>query len=303
MDLEQSVGVCPDDRSMVGRAKGCEGCPGQEYCQNTGGVDPDQSAIDTRMKVIGRKILVVSGKGGVGKSTVAAQMALGLAARGCKVGILDVDICGPSMPKLFDCEDYNVINQPWGWIPVKVEHDIAIMSIGFVLRSRDAPVLWRGPRKTAMIKRFLKETFWGKLDYLIIDTPPGTSDEHLSIIAALQNSNPDGAVIVTTPQNVALGTIRKELTFCSKLKLPVMGIVENMTGYQCPCCEEITEIWPDSGIKELAEEYNLEILTKIPIDQTISQSGESGQSLFDNHPDSPATKAFSEMITKIHNHE
>jgi Mrp family chromosome partitioning ATPase len=294
------VESCPDEKSQFGKAKKCEGCPGKEVCQSFADeVDPDEWAIATRMKVIKHKIIVMSGKGGVGKSTVAVNLAMGLAKQGNKVAILDVDICGPSIPKLMNCEDGKVVNQSWGWIPAKGPYDIAVMSIGFLIESRDTAVLWKGPRKTSMIKRFLKDTFWGKLDYLIIDTPPGTSDEHLSVILSLRSANPDGGIIVTTPQEVSLSTIKKEINFCKKINLPILGIVENMSGFVCPCCNVVTSIFPDSYYQELINEHNLNNFGKIPLDPRVSESGELGSVIYDKHPDSPAVIAMNQLIDSL----
>ncbi|KAL6073905.1 Cytosolic Fe-S cluster assembly factor NUBP1, variant 2 [Balamuthia mandrillaris] len=237
-ERDEELEGCPSDTGEIGRASVCEGCPGRALCLSQGQADPEQEKLDLRMKAIAHKILVLSGKGGVGKSSVAANLAVALSRKGKKVALLDVDICGPSIPKLMNVEGAQVIASDYGWIPPKDPvHNIPVMSVQFLLGHPDAPVVWRGPRKTSMIKRFLKDTFWGRLDYLIVDTPPGTSDEHLSTITALKNAKPDGAVIVTTPQKVSLVTINKELSFCKKLKLPVLGLIENMSGFVCPCCE------------------------------------------------------------------
>jgi Mrp family chromosome partitioning ATPase len=291
---------CPDSKDQFGKGNQCEGCPGQSLCRSFAeSEDPDEWAISTRMKVIKHKIIVMSGKGGVGKSTFAVNLAIGLAKQGNKVAVLDVDICGPSIPKLLNCEKGEVVNQPWGWVPAKGLYDIAVMSVGFLIESRDTAVIWKGPRKTSMIKRFLKDTFWGKLDYLIIDTPPGTSDEHLSTILSLRCANPDGGIIVTTPQEISLSTIKKEINFCKKIKLPILGIVENMSGFVCPCCNETTRIFPTSYYQKLIEEHSLNNFGSIPLDPRVSESGELGTVLYDKHPDSPAVISLNNIIESL----
>lgn len=278
---------CPSETKFQGRASVCDGCPGQAMCQSLSALgskhDPDQEQMDIRMNAIKHKIMVISGKGGVGKSSMAASIAVGLSERQQKVGILDVDICGPSIPRLLDVENQRIQSTSYGWIPAKApNHDVVVMSIGSVLPENDAPIIWRGPRKTNMVRRFLKDTFWGKLDYLIIDTPPGTSDEHISTISSLKKANPEGAIIVTTPQELSLQTIRKEITFCKKMKVPILGIVENMSGFICPCCGELTEIFANgksgvNGGKDLAQQFGIPFLGSVPLDPVKKQS------IYDSH--------------------
>ncbi|KAJ1550853.1 Nucleotide-binding protein 2, partial [Cladochytrium tenue] len=197
-------------------------------------------------------VLVLSGKGGVGKSTVAASLALALArdlsppssstataASSARVGVLDVDLTGPSLPRVLGLHGRRVHQGPRGWLPVLAEPPaprLAVMSLAFLLQSDNDAVVWRGPKKNAMIKQFIEDVDWGDLDYLVIDTPPGTGDEHISLAEHLRALNPDGAVVVTTPQDVAVADVRKELSFCRKVDLPVLGIIENMSGYVCPHC-------------------------------------------------------------------
>ncbi|KAJ9533748.1 hypothetical protein QJQ45_026796 [Haematococcus lacustris] len=204
----------------------------------------DLASIAQRMASVKHKILVLSGKGGVGKSTFSAQLAFALAAQGKEVGLLDIDICGPSIPKMLGLEGQEVHQSNAGWSPVYVEDNLAVMSIGFLLPSPDEAVIWRGPRKNGLIKQFLKDVLWGELDYLVVDAPPGTSDEHITIAQCL-NASPtrDGAIIVTTPQpslpdptvqEVSIIDVRKEISFCRKVGLQVLGVVENMAGLQVP---------------------------------------------------------------------
>ncbi|KAF6271647.1 nucleotide binding protein 2 [Rhinolophus ferrumequinum] len=183
-------------------------------------------------------ILVLSGKGGVGKSTISTELALALRHAGKKVGILDVDLCGPSIPRMLRAQGRAVHQCGSGWVPVFVdqEQSISLMSVGFLLENPDQAVVWRGPKKNALIKQFVSDVAWGQLDYLVVDTPPGTSDEHMAAVDALRPYSPLGALLVTTPQAVSVGDVRRELTFCRKTGLRVIGIVENMSGFVCPHC-------------------------------------------------------------------
>lgn len=214
-------------------------------------------------------ILVLSGKGGVGKSSITTQLALTLVGKGYKVGVLDIDLTGPSAPRMFGLEGRQVHQSSAGWVPVYTDSTqrLCVMSIGFLLEKRGDAVVWRGPKKTAMIRQFLSDVVWGDLDYLLIDTPPGTSDEHISVAETLQQAaNPDGAVLVTTPQGVATADVRKELSFCRKVGFNVLGVIENMSGYVCPHCAECTNIFSKGGGKALAEQFNLPFLGAVPID-------------------------------------
>ncbi len=198
------------------------------------GVDPDILAICERLARVKHKILVLSGKGGVGKSTIAAQLAHGLSSRSFDVGFLDIDICGPSAPTIFGQRGQEIHRSNSGWSPVYVNENLSVMSIGFLLESADDAIIWRGPRKNGLIKQFLRDTEWGSLDYLVIDAPPGTSDEHLSIVQYLNYTGIDGALVVTTPEEMAMADVRKELNFCAKVGVRVLGVVENMSGLCVP---------------------------------------------------------------------
>ena len=228
---------CPGTNAeAAGRAAACAGCPNQQACATAPkGVDPDVVAVAERLRDVKHKILVLSGKGGVGKSTFASQLAYGLASdAGKDVGLLDIDICGPSAPIMFHQEGQDVHKSNSGWQPVYVAENLAVMSIGFLLPNPDDAVVWRGPRKNGLIKQFLKDTEWGAMDFLVVDAPPGTSDEHLSIVQYLKHAGITGALIITTPQEVAMADVRKELSFCKKVNVPVIGVVENMAGFAAP---------------------------------------------------------------------
>lgn len=231
-------------------------------------------------------ILILSGKGGVGKSSVTTQTALTLVNKGFNVGVLDIDLTGPSLPRMFGVEKKQVHQSSAGWVPVSVYNkgdaiegqergNLLLMSLGFLLGDRNNSVVWRGPKKTAMIRQFLKDVVWSggennaPLDYLLIDTPPGTSDEHIAIAEELRWSQPDGAIIVTTPQQVSTADVRKEINFCKKVNFKVLGIIENMSGFICPHCAECTNIFLSGGGKALSDSLDLPFLGNVPIDPSF----------------------------------
>ncbi|XP_076094085.1 cytosolic Fe-S cluster assembly factor nubp1-like [Mytilus galloprovincialis] len=296
----EQLAECPAESDLAGRASICEGCPGQALCQSQGRVDPDQEMIDIRMNPIKHKILVMSGKGGVGKSTVGCMLAQVLASQSCKVGVVDLDICGPSIPKLLSVEEQVVVNTEYGWKTLLSPHNgIKVMSVGAMLKSDRDSVVFRGPRKTGLIKRFFKDTFWGKLDYLICDTPPGTSDEHLTAIKVLKNVKPDGAIIVTTSQGVSIATVRREVNFCRKMGVKILGLVVNMSTFMCPCCDEVTNIYPEDEIEKLSEEQKIPILARIPIDTRVTACCEVGRNPVIEHPDSQAIKCMEQLVKSL----
>jgi Mrp family chromosome partitioning ATPase len=261
----------------------------------------EQQQIRDRMSQIKHKILVLSGKGGVGKSTVAANLAVSLSLAGKSVGLLDIDIHGPSIPKIFNLEDKKLMTLGDAIMPVPVSANLVVMSIGFMLQDKDNAVIWRGPMKYQMIKQFLKDVEWGQLDYLIIDSPPGTGDEPLSIVQLLENA--DGAVIVTTPQEVALSDVRKGISFCRNLNLPVIGVLENMSGFVCPKCGEITNIFKSGGGEKMAKQMNVPFLGRIPIDPQIVRACDSGQPYVQHYSSSQAAQAFKEAMLPLLNLE
>ncbi|BES98802.1 unnamed protein product [Nesidiocoris tenuis] len=244
-------------------------------------------------------ILVLSGKGGVGKSTVSVQLALGLREKGFKVGLLDVDLCGPSVPHLLGLEGSSVHRCPEGWVPVYAdkEQKLAVMSIGFLLADKNESVIWRGPKKTSMIKTFLQDVHWQELDYLIIDTPPGTSDEHITVVENLANIC-DGAVLVTTPQLVAIEDVKKECNFCLRTGIAILGIVENMSGYVCPNCKECSNVFSSGGGKSLAELSNYPFLGAVPIDPRVN-GGNRSESIMKSMPSTPAGQAYDQILTRL----
>jgi len=232
------------------------------------------------MENVAHKILILSGKGGVGKSTVSTQLSHVLAMRDHQVGLLDIDICGPSVPRIMGLKGEEVRKSNLGWSPVYVEDNLAVMSIGFLLPDPDAAVIWRGPKKNGMIKQFLKDVYWDELDYLLVDTPPGTSDEHLSITSYLNETGVDGAVIVTTPQEVALLDVRKEINFCRRVGVNILGVVENMAGFVCPSCKGESQIFAATtgGAEKMAQDMGVPFLGRLPLDPALMKACEEGQS-------------------------
>ncbi|KAI9202163.1 P-loop containing nucleoside triphosphate hydrolase protein [Polychytrium aggregatum] len=295
---------CPGTESdQAGKADACAGCPNQQICATTPkGPDPAIPLINERMATVKHKILVLSGKGGVGKSTFTTNLAFALSLdEHIQVGAMDVDICGPSMPKMTGLEGEQIHQSNSGWSPVYVNDNLAVMSIGFMLQNQDDAVIWRGPKKNGLIKQFLKDVDWGALDYLVVDTPPGTSDEHLSIVNYLKESGIDGAVIVTTPQEVSLQDVRKEISFCKKVGIPIIGVVENMSGFVCPKCHKDTPIFAPTtgGARKMAADTGINFLGSIPIDPRIAKSCDFGESFLDQYPESPAYKSYMDIIEKI----
>lgn len=226
------------------------------------------------LRRIKRKIMVMSGKGGVGKSTIAANLAAGLALRGYRVGLLDCDIHGPTVPTIFGLESSRPEVNENGIIPVQVFSNLSVMSVGFLLENKDSPVIWRGPAKMGAIKQFLEEVYWGELDFLIIDLPPGTGDEPLSVAQLIPNC--DGSVIVTTPQDVALVSVRKSINFSAKLSVPVIGIVDNMNGLVCPHCGEMIDVFGTGGVEKASKDFNVPVLAELPIEPKVAEMEDKG---------------------------
>jgi ATP-binding protein involved in chromosome partitioning len=254
----------------------------------------DEQMLQARMKTIRRKLLVLSGKGGVGKSTVAANLAVSLAQAGQAVGLLDVDVHGPSIPKLLGLEGKRIGVSGEDMAPVRMSDNLAVMSIGFLLPSTSDAVIWRGPRKFHLIRQFLTDVAWGNLDCLVVDSPPGTGDEPMSVAQLV--GSPAEAVIVTTPQDLAVADVRRCVSFCNSLSLPVAGIVENMSGFVCPNCGQQVNLFKKGGGKALADEMSVPFLGSIPIDPDIVTSGDAGIPFIDDRARSLGAKAFADVV-------
>jgi ATP-binding protein involved in chromosome partitioning len=253
--------------------------------------------ITKNLSKIKHKIIVLSGKGGVGKSTVSANLAFALSKKGYSVGLLDSDFHGPSIPKILGIENKKPAPTATGFDPVSVSPSLKVMSIGLLLEDNDSPVIWRGPLKMGVAKQFIGDVNWGELDYLIIDLPPGTGDEPLSIAQLIPNS--DGAVIVTTPQDVALVSVRKSINFVKKMNMPVIGIIENMSGFICPYCKKSVDIFKTGGGLKAAREFQISFLGKVPIDPKIVLTGDNGEPFLDKNASSDAGKVFVDIVDKI----
>jgi len=250
-------------------------------------------------------ILVLSGKGGVGKSMTTSRLAAALHQRpdNWRIGVLDVDLCGPSVPRIFGVAGNDVHNCSEGWVPVFVDGDgqrLGVMSIGFLLKNYNSDaIVWRGPKKNAMVKQFLSDVCWGELDFLLVDTPPGTGDEHISIVEAVQSQFPTasfGAVLVTTPQAVSVDDVRRQITFCRKTGVNILGVVENMSGFVCPSCDQCANVFSKGGGKSLAEQMGVRFLGEIPIDPKIAQSMDSGLNLLQNASGDHVSAVVEQML-------
>lgn len=280
----------------------CKSCASETCSAQTRRTDEnteeflDRQALSRRMCGIKHKVLVLSGKGGVGKSTVAANIAVALSKSGNKVGLLDVDIHGPSIPTMFGLENASITpgKEENSIAPIAISDNLKTMSIGFLLAHRDDALIWRGPMKNSVIKQFLKDVEWGELDFLIADLPPGTGDEPLSMCQLIENV--DGAVVVTTPQEVALADVRKSINFCSKLKLPVLGVIENMSGFICPHCQKTTDIFKRGGAEQMCEQMKVPFAGRIPLTAEIVEAGDSGLISSDNPT---VSDLFAPVIAKL----
>lgn len=257
----------------------------------------EQTRLQDTLGKIKHIIIVMSGKGGVGKSTVSSNLATELSNRGYQTGIMDVDITGPNIAKMFGVEDEKLHVLDERLIPVTVPPSLKLMSMAFLLPDKDSPVMWRGPVKMGAIKQFIEDVNWGDLDYLVIDMPPGTGDEALSIVQLMPKA--DGMVIVTTPQDVALLDSRKSLRFGAETNIPIIGIVENMSGFVCPCCGKVTDIFKSGGGENAAKELNVQFLGKVPIEPGVVEAGDSGMPVVLKYPDSESAKAFKSIVDKI----
>lgn len=249
------------------------------------------------MNNIAHKFLVLSGKGGVGKSTIAVNLAVWLSMQGKNVGLLDSDIHGPSIPKLLNLNNKGLQADGDKIKPILYSDTLKIMSIGFLLPDESNAVIWRGPMKHNVIKQFVTDVSWGNLDYLVVDCPPGTGDEPLSIVQLLGNA--DGAVIVTTPQQLSVIDVKKCVTFCRQLNLPVLGVIENMSGLVCPHCHHRIDIFKTGGGKQMAKDFNVPFLGTIPIDSALVSACDSGKPFISFNSQSPTAQALNSAFESL----
>lgn len=250
-----------------------------------------------RMQGIHRRLFVLSGKGGVGKSTVAVNLAVALARRGRKVGLLDVDMHGPSVPTLLQIPDTRVLTEGKLLVPVPARDGLKVLSLGFLTASGSDAIIWRGPRKYSVIKQFLREVLWGELDELIVDCPPGTGDEPLAVVQLA--GRPAAAIVVTTPQQVAVADVRRCLTFCRVTDLPVAGVIENMSGFVCSHCGQTVDLFGRGGGANLAREAGVPLLGRIPIDPAIVRSGDNGAPFAGEEINTPTQRCFDEIVDRL----
>jgi len=276
----------------------CDSCNKISECtDNRKRVYEERKLLKIRMSKIKHKIAVISGKGGVGKSVTTVNLAMAFASHSHSVGILDADIHGPCVPKMLGMRGQQLPTGPPGVFPALGPLGVKVVSMDFILPSDDEPVIWRGPLKMGAIRQFLSEIVWGNLDIFLIDLPPGTGDEPLSVMQLIPEM--DGVVIVTIPSEVSQLVVRKAVTFARQLKIPVIGIIENMSGLVCPTCRTEINIFKTGGGQKIAEEMKVPFLGRIPLDPRICDDSDRGMSFVIEHPESPAAKAFAEIVKKI----
>lgn len=258
----------------------------------------DEEAIGKKLARIGHTFVVLSGKGGVGKSTVAVNLAMSLSAQNFRTGILDTDIHGPSVPKLLGLRGEKLQITADGIVPFNYLNRLKVVSMGLLLDGDDTPVIWRGPMKANVIRQFFGDVAWGDLDYLVVDSPPGTGDEPLSV-AQLLSPNKSSAIIVTTPQQVATIDVEKSITFCRQLGLPIAGVIENMSGFLCPHCGHEADIFLQGGGRRLAERFNVPFLGAIPLDPDIVKSGDAEEPYVQYYSATKVAGRFGEIVAQL----
>ena len=253
--------------------------------------------LEDRMKLVKHKIIVMSGKGGVGKSTIAVNIARGLAAKGYKVGLMDTDIHGPNVAKMLNMEDQTLYQNDGGIEAPVSEENLKVVSLAMAGSDVDAPIVWRGPLKMGFIKQILADVNWGELDFMIVDSPPGTGDEPLSVCQLIPDI--DGSVIVTTPQDVAVLDSRKSINFSKQLKVPVLGVIENMSGFVCPDCGATHNLFGHGGGEKASKELDVPFLGRLPIDQKVMEAQDKGRNIFLTNPESEAVRVLSAIVDRL----
>ena len=259
-----------------------------------------EKRLQERMACIKHKLIVISGKGGVGKTTTAVNVAYGLAGRGKKVGILDVDIHGPNIAKMLGMEEKRLTGSESGIEPIVVFPGLKAISLAFLLEDKDQPVIWRGPLKMITIRQFLADTNWGELDYLIVDSPPGTGDEPLSVCQLIPDIN--GALVVTTPQDVAILDARKSVRFAKELNIPFIGVIENMSGFICPHCKKEIDLFGMGGGEKSAHDLHVPFLGRIPLEPDIAKLGDAGQPFVHFRKETQTASSMDKIIDAIAEH-
>jgi ATP-binding protein involved in chromosome partitioning len=252
--------------------------------------------IKESLALIKHKFLVMSGKGGVGKTSVSANLAIALSRKGAKVGLMDVDLHGPDIPRVLGLKGLLEVSADKRMIPKRYSDNLKVVSIESLTQDQDEAVIWRGPLKLHVIRQFISDAYWGALDYLVIDSPPGTGDEPLTVA---QNIPDARAIIVTLPQELSLGDVRKSINFCKTVKMKILGLIENMSGFVCPNCGKHMELFGAGGGFKTAMAMNIPFLGRIPLDPAMVECADTGQSYMAKYPDSEATKAFNQIVEKI----
>jgi Mrp family chromosome partitioning ATPase len=254
------------------------------------------AAVNESLKKIKNKFIVLSGKGGVGKTSTSVNLAIALSKKGFKVGIMDVDLHGPDVPRMLGLQGMLDLNANRKLNPMSYSENLKAVSIESLTANKDDAIIWRGPIKYSAIKQFIGDVEWGELDFLIIDSPPGTGDEPLTIAQTISDAR---AIIVTTPQEVSLADVRKSINFCKTVKMEIFGLVENMSGFECPHCGETINLYGSGGGEKTAQATGVQFLGRIPFDPNVVSCGDSGTSILDTHKDSMVSKAFDKVAAKM----
>ena len=275
----------------------CDTCNETSSCNQQEKEAHAQERLRSKLSHIKHRIMVMSGKGGVGKSTVSTNLAVALSMDGFEVGLLDADIHGPNIPMMLGIKSPHIENYGKGMVPIEIFPNLKVISMAFFIGDQDNPVVWRGPLKHTAINQFLGEVDWGNLDFLVVDLPPGTGDEPLSVAHLIKNV--DGSIIVTTPQDVALLDSRKAVTFSRMLSIPVIGIVENMSGLTCPHCQKEIPLFKIGGGEKAAKDMRVPFLGRFPIDPEMVADCDRGRPFVMSHPDSEVAKVFQEVAYRV----
>lgn len=254
------------------------------------------AAVNASLKKIKNKLLVMSGKGGVGKTSTSVNLSIALANKGYQVGIMDVDLHGPDVPRMLGLKGMLNVGESRKLEPIEKTKNLKAVSIESLTMSKDDAIIWRGPIKFSAIKQFIGDVDWGELDFLIIDSPPGTGDEPLTIAQTISDAK---AIIVTTPQEVSLADVRKSINFCKTVKMEIFGLIENMSGFTCPHCGETVEIFGAGGGERTAAAAGIRFLGKVPMDPRVVSCGDRGESVQEAYADSPVSKAISAIADQV----
>lgn len=276
--------------------KKCSSGCGEGSGINASPEDPLKAAVSVSLNKIKHKIIVMSGKGGVGKTSVSVNLSLALAQKGFQVGLMDVDLHGPDVPRMLGLKGMLDLNDDQKLDPMKYSDNLRVVSIESLMAGRDEAVIWRGPLKYSAIQQFIGEVSWGELDFLIVDCPPGTGDEPLTIAQTIPDAR---AIIVTTPQEVSLADVRKSINFCKAVKMELFGLIENMSGFACPHCSEAIDLFGSGGGEKTARAMGIPFLGRLPFDNNMVECGDSGCAFHEQYKEAPATRAFAAIADRI----